>query len=90
MTDERSNVVTLPSIFKPKTQEAPLMLTQYAVPESVLHACIKANCLMLNKVVALEDNQLADDWIATEDGRAVMRGLAGYMMRALGKKLEQI
>lgn len=77
------------SIFggdKPKNQVA-LLTTEITFTRSVIHSCAQASIRAINESLGVNELNLADEYLQTEDGKALMRGLKGYALFALGKTI---
>lgn len=80
------------SLFgKEKPQSPALLKTEISYTRSVVHSCAQASMRAMNECIGLtnsdENQAVADEYLATEDGKALMRGLKGYMLFALGKTI---
>ncbi len=64
-----------------------LLNTEIKFTRSVLHSCAQASIRAINESLGVEDMALADEYLATEDGKALMRGLKGYAIFALAKTI---
>lgn len=80
-----------PFSSKPKSTAVALLNTPITFQRSVVHSCAQANFKLLNECMGIADHPdsptIADEYLATEDGKALMRGLKGYMLYAMGKTM---
>jgi hypothetical protein len=67
---------------------APLMLTQIAFDKSVLHAAAQTVGRMLCENLGHETQTDWDEFMSTESGRRLARGIKDGMMHLLAKGLE--
>lgn len=71
-----------------KDKALPALLgTEIKFTRSVIHSCAQASIRAINESLGIDDMALADEYLATSDGQALMRGLKGYALFALGKTI---
>lgn len=64
-----------------------LMTAEITYTRSVIASCAQASFRAINESLGVTDLSLADDYLKTADGEALMRGLKGYALFALGKTI---
>ncbi len=76
---------------KEKTNLPAIMTTEITFQRSVVHKCAQADFVLINECLGIADHPdaaaIAEEFLTTEDGKALVRGLKGYMLFALGKTL---
>lgn len=75
------------SIFKSEPVSANLMATPIPEWVSVFDACAQASFQAINRCMKIDNPALADEFLQTEDGKALMRSLKGYALFVLGKSI---
>ncbi len=70
-----------------KPQLPALLTTEIVFTRSVIHSCAQASIRAINESLGVNELDLADEYLATEDGKALMRGLKGYALFALAKTI---
>ena len=72
---------------KDKPQPPALLQQEINYTRSVIHSCAQASIRAINESLGVADPNLADEYLPTTEGHALMRGLRGYAIFALGKTL---
>jgi len=76
---------------KEKTNLPAILNTEITFQRSVVHKAIQADFVLINECLGIADHPdasaIAEEFLNTEDGKALVRGLKGYMLFALGKTL---
>lgn len=70
-----------------KAQPPALLMQEISYTRSVIHSCAQASIRAINESLGVTDATLADEYLQTTEGQALMRGLRGYAIFALGKTL---
>jgi len=75
--------------FKKSDTPAPtLMSTQIPEWVSVFDACAQASFMAINRCMKVDNPALAEEFLKTEDGKALMKNLKAYALFVLGKTIE--
>lgn len=77
------------NLFRKAESTEPTLLAAQ-IPEwlSVFDACAQASFRAINQCMKIDNPALAEEFLKTEDGKALMKSLKAYALFALGKSIE--